>query len=286
MTLGEYLEIGERRFIDADIFLGHGTDNAWDEAVQLALYVLDMPPDSERSVLDTEVTADQGEAIMALFERRITERIPAPYLTGWAWFCRMPFHVDKRVLVPRSPMGELIEKGFAPWLTREPETILDLCCGSGCIGIAAAHRFPGARVVLADISADALVVAQSNIELHEVGDRVHIVQSDGFANITGRFDLVLCNPPYVDAADLAAMPPEYRAEPELALASGDDGLDFTRRLIAEAGAYLTPAGILVGEVGHSWRALVSAFPNLRLEQVKLEHGGEGLYCVTRSQLPA
>lgn len=284
MTLNEYLQIGEQRFIDADIFLGHGTDNAWDEAVQLAFFVLDMPPDSDLSILDTEVDANQGEAIMALFERRISERVPAPYLTGWAWFCRMPFHVDERVLVPRSPMGELIEKGFAPWLSREPETILDLCCGSGCIGIAAAHRFPNARVTLADISADALDVAQSNIELHEVGDRVQTVQSDAFDNITGQFDLILCNPPYVDAAELAAMPPEYRAEPKLALASGADGLDFTRRLLAEAAAYLTEAGVLVGEVGHSWQALVSAFPALQLERVKLERGGEGLYCVTRSRL--
>ena len=285
MTLNEYLQIGEQRFIDAGIFFGHGTDNAWDEAVQLALYVLDMPPDSDRSVLDIEVTADQAEAIMALFERRITERIPAPYLTGWAWFCRMPFRVDQRVLVPRSPMGELIESGFVPWLTREPDTILDLCCGSGCIGIAAAHRFPNATVVLADISADALEVARENIELHEVGDRVRVIQSDAFANVTGQFDLILCNPPYVDAADLDAMPPEFRVEPELALASGDDGLDFTRRLLTEARAYLTPEGILVGEVGNSWPALVAAFPALEFSEIELQHGGGGLYCLGRGQWP-
>ena len=218
-TVRDYLESGEQRFSEAGLWFGHGTDNAWDEAVMLVFYVLDLPPDSNLVVLDREVTAAEAESIMGLFQRRIDERVPAPYLTGWAWFCGMPFKVDERVLIPRSPFGELIEAGFEPWLDSAPKRILDLCCGSGCIGIAAAHRFAGAEVVLADISADALAVARDNIALHEVADRVTTVEADGFGNIRGRFDLILCNPPYVDAEDMAAMPEEYRHEPALALES-------------------------------------------------------------------
>ena len=279
MILEDYLRIGEQRFTAAGIWLGHGTDNAWDEAVMLAFYVLDLPPDSDRSVLASEVTAREGEEIMALFDRRIEERLPAPYLTGWAWFCGMPFKVDERVLVPRSPLGELIADGFSQWLQHSPASILDLCCGSGCIGIAAAHRFPEARVVLADISEDALDVARENIALHEVGERVTAVQSDGFDNVDGRFDLILCNPPYVDARDFAEMPAEYHHEPALALESGADGMDFTRRLISEAAAHLTPGGWLFGEVGNSWPALVRAFPQLPLTEINLARGGHGVYCL-------
>lgn len=284
MTLNEYLEIGERRFMDAGLYFGHGTDNAWDEAVMLAFFVLDLPPDSDRSVLATEVTVDQGEQILALYGRRVAERIPAPYLTGWAWFCHMPFRVDERVLIPRSPIGELIERAFEPWLKQTPATILDLCCGGGCLGIAAAHRFPDARAVLADISADALDVARENIRVHEVEGRVITVASDGFASIDGKFDLILCNPPYVDTPDLAAMPGEYRHEPLLALASGSEGLEFTRRLLAEAGNHLNRNGLLIGEVGNSWPALRTAFPGPGLEEVELQHGGGGVYCVTRQSL--
>lgn len=286
MMLCDYLEIGERRFIDAGICLGHGTDNAWDEAVMLAFYVLDLPPDSDASVLRAEVTAEQGERILALFERRMSARLPAPYLTGWAWFCRMPFKVDERVLIPRSPLGELIGNGFEPWLERAPSNILDLCCGSGCIGIAAAHRFPDARVVLADISADALAVARENIELHELVGRVETVCSDGFESIDASFDLILCNPPYVNAADFAAMPAEYRHEPALALASGDDGLCFTKRLLAEAPQYMTAEGLLFAEVGNSWQALIDCFPRLAAKEIHLEQGGQGVYCLSRSQLSA
>lgn len=284
MILEDYLRIGEQRFIDAGIWLGHGTDNAWDEAVMLAFYVLDLPPDSDRSVLASEVTAAEGEQIMALFERRIEARLPAPYMTGWAWFCGMPFRVDERVLVPRSPLGELIEDGFSKWLQQPPVSILDLCCGSGCIGIAAAHRFPEARVVLADISGDALDVARENIALHEVGDRVTAIQSDCFDNIEGRFDLILCNPPYVDEGDFSGMPAEYHHEPALALESGTDGMDFTRRLIAEAGRHLTPGGWLFGEVGNSWPALVRAFPQLPLTEIDLVRGGQGVYCLANEFL--
>lgn len=284
MTLGEYLDIGERWFIEAGIYLGHGTDNAWDEAVMLAFYVLDLPPESDRAVVNTEVTAGEGERIMALFKRRIEERMPAPYLTGWAWFCGMPFKVDQRVLIPRSPIGELISRGFAPCLGRSPQTILDLCAGSGCIGIAAACRFPNARVTLSDISPDALAVARDNILLHDVADRVTTLRSDGFECIRGRFDLIVCNPPYVDAADFAAMPAEYHHEPALALESGADGLEFTRRLIAQAGAHLTGSGVLIGEAGNSWQALRDAFPRLSFEEIDLERGGHGVYCLARSRL--
>lgn len=283
-TVRDYLALGERRLSESGIYFGHGTDNAWDEAVMLAFYVLDLPPDSDPAVLDQVVTDEEGEAIRALYDRRIKERIPAPYLTGWAWFCQMPFKVDARVLIPRSPIGELIARGFAPWLDRSPGRILDLCCGSGCIGIAAAHRFPEAQVVLSDISEAAVEIARDNIALHEVGDRVSAIVSDGFDGVEGRFDLILCNPPYVDASDMATMPDEYRHEPVLALTSGDDGLDFTRRLLAEAADHLTEHGWLFGEVGNSWPALVGAFPSLGLQEVELEQGGGGVYCISRAQL--
>lgn len=284
--LKDYLEFGEAHFIESDVYLGHGTDNAWDEAVMLACYVLDESPDADKSILEREVSAEQGEDILALFRKRVEERVPAPYLTGWAWFCGLPFKVDHRVIVPRSPLGELIGGGFEEWLRTPPQRILDLCCGSGCIGIAAALRFPQADVVLADISGEALEVAMANIALHEVGDTVTTVMSDGFSAVEGRFDLILCNPPYVDAEDMDEMPAEYYYEPELALASGEDGLDFSRRLLADAGDYLVDEGWLFFEVGNSCIALEHTFPAMKERRIPLAHGGLGIYGLRRRDLDA
>ncbi|KRP22369.1 MAG: protein-(glutamine-N5) methyltransferase, ribosomal protein L3-specific, partial [SAR92 bacterium BACL16 MAG-120322-bin99] len=263
----------------------HGTDNAWDEAVFLVFYALDLPPDADRSVLNQQLTDIQCKAIHQLFEQRIRDRIPAAYLTGRAWFCGLPFAVDKRVIIPRSPIAELIMSGFHPWCSTEPQRLLDLCTGSGCIGIACAYAFENAEVVLSDICADALQVAQQNIQQHDLAARVSAVQSDLFENLADqKFDLIVSNPPYVDADDYASMPDEYFHEPELALASGNDGLDFTRRLLREAHDYLTEHGVLIVEVGNSGEALDRLFPSVPFLWLEFSEGDGGVFLLTRDQL--
>lgn len=285
VTVAAMLEQGEQQFEKAQIYFGHGTTSAWDEAVYLLSFVLNLPPDADRSLLDQVLTAEQNRAIQELYQRRVTERIPAPYLTGTAWFCGLPFHVDERVIIPRSPLAELIYNGFQPWCDSTPDSVLDLCTGSGCIGISCAYAFEQAEVVLSDISADALAVTQANIVEHNVGNRVTAVESDLFDNLGGqRFDLIVSNPPYVDARDLAEMPDEYQHEPELALASGHDGLDFTRRLLREAEQHLTAQGVLVVEVGNSWVALEQAFPEVAFVWLEFVEGDAGVFVLTRDQL--
>lgn len=285
MTVGQMLERGQALFDNSGLYFGHGTDNSWDEAVYLLSFALDLSPDADRSLLEKTLSEHQQQQIEDLFARRISERIPAPYLTGRAWFCGLPFNVDERVIIPRSPTAELIMTGFQPWCASEPATVLDLCTGSGCIGIACAYGFEDARVVLSDISPEALEVAASNIELHKLGYRVNAVESDLFANLQGQsFDLIVSNPPYVDAEDFASMPKEYFHEPELALASGDDGLDFTRRLLREAVDHLTEQGVLVVEVGNSWVALERAFPTVPFLWLEFAEGDGGVFLLTRDQL--
>jgi ribosomal protein L3 glutamine methyltransferase len=285
VTVAAMLEQGEQQFEKAQIYFGHGTTSAWDEAVYLLSFVLNLPPDADRSLLDQVLTAEQNRAIQELYQRRVTERSPAPYLTGTAWFCGLPFHVDERVIIPRSPLAELIYNGFQPWCDSTPDSVLDLCTGSGCIGISCAYAFEQAEVVLSDISADALAVTQANIVEHNVGNRVTAVESDLFDNLgSQRFDLIVSNPPYVDARDLAEMPDEYQHEPELALASGHDGLDFTRRLLREAEQHLTAQGVLVVEVGNSWVALEQAFPEVAFVWLEFVEGDAGVFVLTREQL--
>jgi len=285
VTVATMLEQGQQQFETAQIYFGHGTTSAWDEAVYLLSHVLDLPPDADRSLLSQVLTDQQQADIQALYQRRVSERIPAPYLTGTAWFCGLPFKVDKRVIIPRSPLAELVYNGFQPWCETEPAKVLDLCTGSGCIGIACAYAFEQAHVVLSDISVDALAVAAVNIEQHEVGNRVRALQSDLFDGLSGqRFDLIVSNPPYVDAVDLADMPDEYQHEPELALASGDDGLDFTRRLLIEAEQYLTEEGVLVVEVGNSWVALERAFAKVPFVWLEFAEGDPGVFVLSRNQL--
>jgi ribosomal protein L3 glutamine methyltransferase len=286
LTVAAMLEYGQTLFESQGIYFGHGTTNAWDEAVYLLSFVLQLPPNADRSVLDQELTKDQQVSIQALFKRRISERIPAPYLTGQAWFCGLTFIVDERVLIPRSPIAELIMNGFEPWCESEPRQVLDLCTGGGCIGIACAYAFAEAQVVLSDISSEALAVAAMNIAGHDLDDRITTVESDLFAGLENErvFDLIVSNPPYVDAQDLASMPEEYQHEPEIALASGNDGLDFTRRLLQQACERLTDNGVLVVEVGNSSVALERAFPNVPFVWLEFAEGDSGVFLLTRQQL--
>lgn len=284
-SVRDYLRYASSRFAASPLFFGHGTDNVWDEAVQLVMRSLHLPLENNTVFLDARLTWEERNTILERIDRRVNERVPLAYLLGEAWFMGMPFHVDERVLVPRSPIGELIENRFQPWLgDRAVERILDLCTGSGCIGIGAASVFVDAEVVLSDISADALEVADSNIDLHNLRGRVRTVQSDVFEKVEGGFDVIVSNPPYVDAEDLADMPDEYRHEPELGLAAGQDGLDIAHRILAGAADHLTPGGLLVVEVGNSWVALDDAYPDLPLTWLEFENGGDGVFVIGEAEL--
>ncbi|PCH53000.1 MAG: 50S ribosomal protein L3 N(5)-glutamine methyltransferase [Cellvibrionales bacterium] len=282
-TIRDYIRYGASLFKRRGLYFGHGTDNAWDEAVALVLHAVDMPAHSGQEVLDARLTDNEKQLVAEIFELRCAHR-PTPYITNEAWFAGLRFYVDDRVLIPRSPMAELIEKKFVPWLYEQPENILDLCAGSGCIGITCALVFTDAKVLLSDISTDALEVAEQNVSEHGLIERVRTVESDLFANISGTFDLIVTNPPYVDANDLATMPEEFRNEPSLALASGPDGLDFTRRLLREASAYLNDNACLCVEVGNSRRHLEAEFPQVPFSWVELERGGHGVFVLYRDQL--
>lgn len=272
----------------ASAFCGHGFDNTWDESVGLVLQVLDLPWDFDRDMWSCHLTKQERAAVSDAIERRVAGRVPSAYITGKAYFCGLPFNVDERVLVPRSPISELIEHGFAPWLVTQPKRIMDLCTGSACIGIACAYAFPDAQVDCLDVSADALAVAQLNVDSHNIDEQVTLFQSDVFEalpqNLSGTYDLIVSNPPYVDQQDIDAMPAEYHKEPMLGLASGDDGLDITRQILREAGTWLSPDGVLIVEVGNSGEALEDAYPDVAFTWLEFEHGGHGVFMVTAAQL--
>jgi ribosomal protein L3 glutamine methyltransferase len=254
--------------------------------MDLIAYALHLPVGVHEDYWKCRLTDEEKESIAALFKRRIEERLPAAYLTQEAWFAGRPYYVDERVLVPRSPFAELIDQGFEG-LVETPERVLDLCTGSGCIGMAIAKKFPSCWVDCADISPEALAVAEINLYAHHLEHQVRLVESDLFGGLPGeRYDLIVCNPPYVDEDEIAQMPQEYRAEPLLGLASGFDGLDFTRQLLAQATDYLHEEGVLLVEVGASWSNLVYSFPEVPFEWVALKQGGEGIFKLTRAQLLA
>ncbi len=285
-TVGDGLRWAEACFTEAELYFGHGTDNAWDEALHLVLGSLQLPMESDPSVLDCQINDSEKEQLIRNVRRRVDERVPVPYLTGRTWFAGLEFKIDRRALIPRSPIAELIERDFAPWYAGPPvRRVLDLCCGSGCIGLAVAAWNPEAGVDLADIDDDALALARENCELLALEGRVQIVRSDLFEALRGRqYDLIITNPPYVDEEDLATMPPEYRHEPALALGSGVDGLDITRRILETAVHFLAPDGLLVGEVGNSWVALQDAFPTLPFTWIELERGGHGVFVLSAREL--
>ncbi len=285
-TVGAALVYCEAALAGAGLCFGHGTDNPWDEAVQLVLAVAGLPLDSDHAVLERELTARQQSRLVALLQRRIHEKVPLPYLLGRAWFAGIEFLCDRRALVPRSPLAELIRDGFAPWYAGPaPTRLLDLCCGGGCIGLAAAYYHPDLHVDLLDIDPAALALARANVEFLGLGARARVLESDLFDRLDGdRYDIILSNPPYVDADDLAAMPAEFHHEPPLALGSGSDGLLLTRRILAAAAAFLEPHGLLVVEVGNSEAALQAAFPRVPFTWLEFAHGGHGVFVLSAREL--
>lgn len=285
-TLRDYIRWAMTCFQQANLFYGHGTDNPWDEAVQLVLNAVHLPWDASHHVLDARLTTQEKQRILTFIRRRTEERLPLPYITGEAWYMGIPFYVDQRVLIPRSPIAELTEHQFSPWLRAGPvDHILDLCTGGGCIGIACAYQFPEAQVDLVDISPDALQVAEKNIIRHELQHRVKAIESDLFSSLEGQcYDLIISNPPYVDRDDFNSMPQEYKHEPQLALTSGDDGLDITRRILREAQQYLSEDGLLVVEVGNSERHLIEQFPDVPFTWAEFEQGGNGVFLLSAEQL--
>jgi len=285
-TVGDCVRWAQTCFEEAELHYGHGTDNAWDEALHLIFGSLQLEWSSDPSILDCRLSDAEKTAVLRNVQRRVDERIPVPYLTGRAWFAGLEFRIDRRAIIPRSPIAELLEREFAPWYAGAGiERVLDLCCGSGCIGLAIAAWLPDTHVDLADIDEDALALARENCELLELQDRVDIIQSDLFAGLRGRqYDLIVTNPPYVDDEDLAAMPPEYAFEPALALGSGRDGLAAIRQILAGAVHHLSADGLLVGEVGNSWEALEQAFPTVPFTWIELERGGHGVFVLTAQEL--
>lgn len=287
VTVHDWLRWAVSRLHQASVYFGHGTDNAWDEAAVLLAHVLFLPPLTDDKLLTAKLDRHERAAFVALLQQRIEQRIPAAYLTQQAYFCNLPFYVDERVLIPRSPIGELINEKFVGLLPAgvAPQHILDLCTGSGCIAIACAYAFPEAQVDAVDISEDALAVADLNINEHHLLDRVFPVLSDGFSALTGQqYDLIVTNPPYVDAEDMDDLPEEYRHEPELGLASGHDGLALTRQILRDAAAHLTDNGILVCEVGNSMVELQYRYPDVPFRWLEFKAGGLGVFALTKQEL--
>lgn len=285
-TLRDFIRWGVSRFNEAGLYFGHGTDNPLDEAVVLVLHALHLPHDLPPTYLDGRLTPGEKEAVVRLFRQRIDQRKPAPYLTHEAWFSGLPFHVNEHVLIPRSPIAELIEHGFSPWLEAERvERVLDLCTGSGCIGIACAFAFPEATVDLSDISPEAIEVAQRNITRHLLAEQVEAIESDLFAGLKGRhYDLIVSNPPYVSREEMETLPLEYRREPVLALEADDEGLAIVDRILRDALDHLNPGGILVVEVGNSAPALEERYPEVPFLWLEFERGGHGVFLLTAAQL--
>jgi ribosomal protein L3 glutamine methyltransferase len=285
-TVEQLIREGAEAFERAEIWFGHGTDNPFDEAAELVFFGAGLRHEDAAEAYSRELDAETRGRIQRLFERRISERVPAAYLTHRMWFAGHEFFVDERVLVPRSPIAELIEARFEPWIdSTRIERVLDIGTGSGCIAIAAALAFPEARVDAADISPDALAVARINIERHGVGERVRAVQSDVFSGLQGeRYDVIVSNPPYVGDEELAALPKEYAREPNLGLHGGRDGLDIVRRILREAREHLTAEGVLIVEVGNSEDTLVAAYPRAPFTWLEFERGGGGVFVLTAEQL--
>ncbi|MCM8613380.1 50S ribosomal protein L3 N(5)-glutamine methyltransferase [Accumulibacter sp.] len=288
ITLRDLLRFAVSRFNEAKLYFGHGSDNAWDEAAYLLLHHLHLPLDRLEPFLDARLTSEERGSALRLIDRRVNERLPAAYLSKEAWLGVHRFYVDERVIVPRSFIAELLHERLAPWIDEPDEigAVLDLCTGSGCLAIIAAHAFPAARVDAVDLSADALAIARRNVADYELGERIRLLQGDLFSGLGGRrYDLIIANPPYVGAAAMASLPAEYRHEPELALASGEDGLDLTRAILGGAQQHLQPAGLLVVEIGHNRDALEAAFPETPFTWLDTSAGDQYVFLLHRDELP-
>ena len=286
-TIGDFIRFSATAFNQADLFFGHGSDNAWDEAVTLVMFALHLPSEMTQQVLTCNVVDQEKETILAIISHRIIEGLPAAYITNQTVFARLPFYVDERVLVPRSPIGELILKDFSPYLAhnKSPQRILDLCTGSGCIAIACAVQFPESEVDAVDLSIDALDVAHINIENHGLSERVIPMESDIFSGVNQlTYDLIVTNPPYVDQEDVDALPTEYTHEPEMGLGSGVDGLDIVKVILAESASHLNDDGLLICEVGNSQVHLEAQYPDVPFTWIDFENGGHGVFMLTKAQL--
>lgn len=284
-TVEEFIRLGAAKLAAAGLAFGHGTDNALDDAAEIVFFAAGLRHEDAPAAYARLLSAEQRASASRLLARRIAERVPTAYLTRRMWFAGHEFFVDERVLVPRSPIAELVESGFAPWIDPGAvRRIVDIGTGSGCIAIACALAFPGADVDAVDISLAALEVARINIERHGVGARVRPVLSDGYAALAGRrYDIVVSNPPYVCHEEMSALPQEYRCEPDLGLRAGADGLDVVRGLLADASRYLEPEGILVVEVGNSEESLVGACPDVPFTWLEFSWGGGGVFLLTAAQ---
>lgn len=286
LTVGQLIEQGARQLAKAGLFYGHGTDNPRDDAAALIFHALQLDHGDAPAIYGRPVSERERKKVEELFRRRILERIPAVYLTHQTWFAGLEFYVDERVLIPRSPIAELIEQRFAPWIdARKVRRIVDIGTGSGCIAVACAKAFPRAKVTALDISTPALTVARRNIRHHKLLKRVQALKSNYFSAVKGeRYDIIVSNPPYVGTSEMKALPKEYRHEPKLALAAGPEGLDAVDVILREVSQHLNPGGILVVEVGNTQQAVEQRYPLLPFTWLEFERGGGGVFVLRERDL--
>ncbi|MGO1767457.1 MAG: 50S ribosomal protein L3 N(5)-glutamine methyltransferase [Advenella sp.] len=286
-TVRDVIRYAVSRFNDAQLAFGHGSDNAWDEAVYLVLSTLHLPLDTLDPFLDARLLDDEKKKCISLIELRVKKRVPLAYLTGEAWLQGQRFLVDKRVIVPRSPISELLAEQLEPWID-EPDSVqdvLDLCTGSGCLAILAALAFPNAHVDAVDLSDHAVRLAQRNVEMYNLQAQVNVLQGDLYAPLEGRrYDVIVCNPPYVNSTAMAQLPSEYQQEPVLALAGGDDGMDIVRHILDQACVHLKDDGFIILEIGNEYENFINAFPTLNPVFLETAHSDDSLLLLTREQL--
>ncbi len=292
-TITDFIRFGASLFNEEKLYFGHGTENALDEAAYLVLFTLHLPNNLHSDYFGAKLLNQEKQQIIDVFLERVKKRIPASYITHQASFADLSFYVDERVLVPRSPIAELINDQFSPWVDPEQVyNILDLCTGSACIAIACAYAFPQVSIDAVDLSDDALAVAEINVKQHQLEENVELIQSDLFSafaqdekdSFAAKYDIIVSNPPYVDEEDMSLLPEEYRAEPELGLAAGDDGLGLVIPMLQQAKHYLSDQGILIVEVGNSDIALQDTFPDVPFYWLEFENGGHGVFVLTKEQL--
>lgn len=288
-TIRDYIRWSLSQFEANPLFFGHGTDNSWDEAVALVFAALKLPWDileKDPQILQARLTEQEADRIYEWVCERVTNRTPLPYITGEAWFAGLPFNVDSRVLIPRSPIAELLQSRLSPWISEEaePTRILDLCTGSGALAVTAAMNFPEAEVDAIDISEGAIEVSMGNVARHQLQDQVKVIESDLFEQVSGQYDLIVSNPPYVGAEEMSQLPAEFLKEPTLALETEENGMQIVRKILEQAREYLTDTGLLIVEVGNTEPLVKEAYPALPLVWLEFEHGGEGVFLIKAADL--